>query len=336
MPWKISIHPSLAEGFTEAQLTHLQKIESQLDRPLPPSTFYSLMTDMPRMPADNHTEVIMPEELRGPELPLIWLETGLYAYADIHNPGDSEAALLAGDQLVAIADVPIDGAITILEHRVVNTESRTDTRSQPPGVLFSDTLLSPLGVPADSAPVPVTVLRHQEIVETALARFGDDGTVIRRFADPPQYQLSSADDRLFPWAPSAFSGQPMLDPEPVADTWLQFEGTVYILTSPWTGSAANWFVTLTKEHGWGTIVGEPTGVVPSGKYGNPVALSTPQLGWQLRISSAQFVLENHGDGTYVRSVTPDALVRTSIDDILERRDPQMAYVTERVRETLDS
>jgi hypothetical protein len=314
---------SLLEIHPDAQRAQIHRLESKLEYPLP-------------------------AELGGPELPLIWLETGLYAYADIHNQGDDEPFVRAGDQLVAIDAVPVDAATTILEQRILNTEPRPDTRAQPSKLFVSDVLLDLTGSNPPASSVGVTLLRGHDLVTTVLQRRSEDGHFVRRFSDPPQLRLSPSDTRLYPRQPYVFQTEPqvriltsdsmgyiridsftrsrpfdsalnklftaardeeleavvfdlrfcpggdsravdafgysppggvhsvvnpVLSPEPLDDPSLQFDGQAYGLSSPWTASAANWFISLAKTHEWATVVEEPTGVVESGKYGNPVSLT---------------------------------------------------------------
>lgn len=111
---------------------------------------------------------------------------------------------------------------------------------------------------------------------------------------------------------------------------LVFTGQVYVLVSEHTAGAATWFATIMKENGFAVLVGEPTGM-PSGGYGEPVRLSTPQLGLEFDVSHAQFITPIGDAGRFTAGLSPDVLVRTRIEDVLSGFDRQMAYVVERAR-----
>lgn len=117
---------------------------------------------------------------------------------------------------------------------------------------------------------------------------------------------------------------------PVQYPSLLFTGQVYVLVSRYTSGAATWFATIMKEDEFGVLVGEPTGTPPGG-YGEPVTITTPQLGFELGVSHSQFMTPTGDDGRLSTGLSPDVLVETSIEDVLSGFDRQMAYVVERAR-----
>jgi C-terminal processing protease CtpA/Prc len=123
---------------------------------------------------------------------------------------------------------------------------------------------------------------------------------------------------------------PEVSLDPLQYPSLVFTGQVYVLISRYTAGAATWFATIMKENGFGVLVGEPTGTPPGG-YGEPVAITTPQVGLELGVSHSQFVTPVGDDGRLSTGLSPDVLVETRIEDVLTGFDRQTAYVVERAR-----
>jgi len=98
-----------------------------------------------------------------------------------------------------------------------------------------------------------------------------------------------------------------------------------VLISNHTDSSANWFATIVKENGLGTVVGEPTGNPPS-HFGDVVFFTTPAIGLELTVSHKHFVPPSKAPSEFVRTLTPDVTVETTIEDVLNGHDRQMAYV----------
>ena len=108
---------------------------------------------------------------------------------------------------------------------------------------------------------------------------------------------------------------------------LVFSGRVFILTSPQTFSAANWFATVFHDNNLATLVGEPIGNSPSA-FGNTLkkyVLPTSQLSFS--VSMSHFV---RPDPTYdpQDSLYPHITVPTTMEDILAGRDPQLDAIKE--------
>ena len=117
--------------------------------------------------------------------------------------------------------------------------------------------------------------------------------------------------------------------EKVNDEKLIFKGNTFILTSPITFSSGNWFAVMFKDNKLGTIVGEPTGNQPS-SYGDILTFQLPNSGFIFTVSYKKFTRPNISKDNE-NCLNPDIIVYTTIDDILNDKDPQMGKVLEIIK-----
>lgn len=113
---------------------------------------------------------------------------------------------------------------------------------------------------------------------------------------------------------------PVKGPE---DKSLTFKGNVFVLISKYTCSAANWFGAIIQDNKLGTLVGEPSGNAPN-CYGNILSFTLPNSKINLSMSYKYF--ERPDKSKKSNALEPDILVKTTIDDILNNRDPQLEKI----------
>lgn len=115
----------------------------------------------------------------------------------------------------------------------------------------------------------------------------------------------------------------------VDDEELIFKGNIFVLTSPITFSSGNWFSVIFKDNKIGTIVGEPTGNQPS-SYGDILGFQMPNSKFIFTVSYKKFTRPDISKDDE-NCLEPDIIVYTTIDDILNDRDPQMEKVLEIIK-----
>lgn len=112
----------------------------------------------------------------------------------------------------------------------------------------------------------------------------------------------------------------------VKDNNLIFKGNTYILTSPITFSSANMFAVMFKDNSLGKIIGEPTGNAPSA-YGDILEFQMPNSKFCFTVSHKQF-LRPDTNAKDIDSLSPDILVYTKMDDIINEKDTQVEKLKE--------
>ncbi len=112
----------------------------------------------------------------------------------------------------------------------------------------------------------------------------------------------------------------------VKDNTLLFNGKTYVLTSNKTFSSANDFAMTIKDNNIGTIIGEPTGNAPS-CYGDIIMCQSPKGKFILSVSYKRFYRadKSKNNETYM---SPDIIVNTTIEDIINDKDPQVEKLKE--------
>lgn len=105
-----------------------------------------------------------------------------------------------------------------------------------------------------------------------------------------------------------------------------FDGDVFVLTSGVTFSSAHLFAAVVQQNdGLGTLVGSPTGNLPS-FWGNLIRFEVPNTDLTIYITTSQTVVDG-GTGGTDDAIMPDVFVPTTRDDILTGSDPQLEYIT---------
>lgn len=111
---------------------------------------------------------------------------------------------------------------------------------------------------------------------------------------------------------------------------LIYNGNLYVLTSSYTFSSANWFAVVIRDNNLGIIIGEPTGNQPT-SYGDILRFQLPVSGFKFNVSHKNFIRPNL-DNDPEDSLYPDIEVYTTIEDILNERDPQIEELIKIVKE----
>lgn len=110
---------------------------------------------------------------------------------------------------------------------------------------------------------------------------------------------------------------------------LLFEGQIYVLIDNQTFSAATTFATVLSDNGLASIVGQPTGGMPT-CYGDALYFQLPNSKLQYSISHKKFERVNE-EKRYEKSLYPDYPVYYSLDDFFERRDLELQKVMELIQ-----
>ena len=116
----------------------------------------------------------------------------------------------------------------------------------------------------------------------------------------------------------------------VSNKDLIYNGKLYVLTSSYTFSSANWFAVVIRDNNLGIIIGEPTGNQPS-SYGDILKFQLPVSGFKFSVSHKKWIRPNV-DNDPEDSLYPDVEVYTTIEDILNERDPQIEELIKIVKE----
>ncbi|WP_081943582.1 S41 family peptidase [Caloranaerobacter azorensis] len=97
----------------------------------------------------------------------------------------------------------------------------------------------------------------------------------------------------------------------------------------YTFSSGNWFAVIIKDNNIGKVIGEPTGNQPS-SYGDILSFETPNSGFMFSVSYKKFIRPNT-ENDPEDCLHPDIEVYTTIQDILNGRDPQIEKLIEIVK-----
>ncbi|GIO70514.1 hypothetical protein J27TS7_00280 [Paenibacillus dendritiformis] len=112
----------------------------------------------------------------------------------------------------------------------------------------------------------------------------------------------------------------------------RFTGTLFVITSNQTYSAAADFATIVQDNDMGIIIGEPTGGKPN-SYGSSIVLQLPESKVKAAISYKWFERPDKGASTYdADSLAPDIFVPTTYEDLEQGRDPQLEMIKKLIRE----
>lgn len=112
----------------------------------------------------------------------------------------------------------------------------------------------------------------------------------------------------------------------------RFTGTLFVITSNQTYSAAADFATIVQDNDMGIIIGEPTGGKPN-SYGSSIVLQLPESKAKAAISYKWFERPDKGASTYdADSLAPDIYVPTTYEDLEQGRDPQLEMIKKLIRE----
>lgn len=109
---------------------------------------------------------------------------------------------------------------------------------------------------------------------------------------------------------------------------LRFHGEVYVLIDSGTFSAATGFADIIKNYGIGTLVGEETGDLPA-SFSNAYYFKLPNTDLLAQVSHMK--VYGTGGVDTGEGVLPDIKVTTTVEDIIEGRDPVMDRVLEIIR-----
>lgn len=166
----------------------------------------------------------------------------------------------------------------------------------------------------DSATVRFDKTPYPQYLEEGYAtseKPGLDSMIKHEFCRLPNGNSSMVDDE-----------NTLRRPHPMA-----FNGHVYVITNNNVLSAASNFVAMMKDSRRGLIVGEETGGGYNAHNGfTRVLYKLPNTGVQLEFSAVhvQQYLKHPQLNKY--GVRPDYLVGTTLDDVINNKDPQVSYV----------
>ncbi|MCK4514784.1 MAG: hypothetical protein KAU31_05970, partial [Spirochaetaceae bacterium] len=192
-----AVHPAFLDGQPAGFQEALGLVQAEASVPLTRIAFISALNGMLRLIDDAHTAVRFPDELLAPRLPLVWLASGLFAHQDI-TTGSEVPQIESGDQIIAIAGYPMDAVSHIVADTLIVTESRDDLRAAGLPLIFSEALLSNLGVPPSQPAVLVSVLRDGVAQEVSYVRYEANGRRAAYFAEAAVYSIPGYDDWSFP------------------------------------------------------------------------------------------------------------------------------------------
>lgn len=93
-----TVHPSLAEGFSDEQQALIDEVGRRLDEPLRPHDYMFALQEILCTLSDAHTTLHPGTEDRFFQLPLIWLADGLYVAEDADSLAAGDRVLLIGER----------------------------------------------------------------------------------------------------------------------------------------------------------------------------------------------------------------------------------------------
>ncbi len=105
-----------------------------------------------------------------------------------------------------------------------------------------------------------------------------------------------------------------------------FKGSIYLLTSNSTFSAASDFVVILKANSVAKVIGQPTGNIPS-FFGNIKPSSLPNSKFLFQYATTRYKYPVPEDEQY-KAIIPDYPIEYSKRDIVEKRDPWLEFVIE--------
>lgn len=120
-----------------------------------------------------------------------------------------------------------------------------------------------------------------------------------------------------------------INPGSFCDPGLRFKGNVYLLTSRLTFSSATLFAATVKDFGFGTIVGEETGGLPT-LYGDCIYITLPNSGLGCSVSCKYFVRPSGIDDG--RGVLPDYEIKPQPEDLITGEDRALNLVLDLIGE----
>jgi C-terminal processing protease CtpA/Prc len=103
-----------------------------------------------------------------------------------------------------------------------------------------------------------------------------------------------------------------------------FDGDLYVLTSNKTFSSANWVAVVIQDNNIGTVIGEPTGNAPD-IYGDVLSFRLPNSGFYFQVSYNKWKRPSR-EADYIDSLYPDIVVNTTIDDLINKNNPQIEAI----------
>jgi len=103
---------------------------------------------------------------------------------------------------------------------------------------------------------------------------------------------------------------------------ITYNGDVFVLTSNHTFSSASAMAGIFKYNQIAELVGEPIGNSTL-NYGNAKMFKLPYIEKQYYLSTKEFIIPSEKAND---TIVPDKLICTTIDDILNKRDPIMSWI----------
>ena len=104
----------------------------------------------------------------------------------------------------------------------------------------------------------------------------------------------------------------------------RFNGQVYILIDDFTRSCSVMFSGMMRSHTDAIFIGEETGGAQCGSNGMVMSVQLPYTGIVVGLSTAEYEL-NVKNTDNSRGIIPDHVVKTTWEDFISNRDPQMDF-----------
>jgi C-terminal processing protease CtpA/Prc len=108
---------------------------------------------------------------------------------------------------------------------------------------------------------------------------------------------------------------------------LVFAGKIFVLTSPWTFSSANWIAGIFHDNQLGQLVGEATGNAPT-SFGNVKSFTTPNFALRFQISQTLWIRPDISLDP-ANTLEPDVLIPATVNDARLGRDPILEWLKTR-------
>ncbi|SHH21590.1 S41 family peptidase [Thermosipho atlanticus] len=387
------VHPKTVNGFNKEQIHIIKKAYEKIQNPMSVGEFYFILNEVISSLKDAHSMIWIntTKEDRIINLPMIWLEDGMYIKEDVNNlkkgdkiisiGGKTENELLIKLQKIIPAEnqqwVKVMGKINLVKEpflnylRLINNgyvdivvqrngqkiKTKLPLTKQPtyPNNNNYKMWVSYKIYPEKSLGIfRLDKCIYNEVYKSTLENFfkevskynikniaidvrkntGGDSRVIDEFMkyiDIDKYLFYTGDIRFSRQASKqrgyirkkGYKSYPkrVIINKKIQDHDLIYNGKIYVLTSFYTFSSGNWFAVVIKDNKLGTIIGEPTGNQPS-SYGDILRFQLPISGFKFYVSHKKWVRPNISNDPE-DCLHPDIEVYTTIEDILNKKDPQI-------------
>ncbi|WP_427338379.1 S41 family peptidase [Caloranaerobacter sp. DY30410] len=392
------VHPKTYNGFSRKQNLIIKKAYKKIKKTMEVDDFYFVLNEVICSLKDAHTAMWLETAKEYIDLPIVWLDDGMYII-------ESRNSFKKGDKILSIGGKTEKDLLIELE-KIIPAENRQWVKVIGKMNLIKKPFLDYLNLIEDNhvnvkiqrdgkeLNIELPLVKHikntknktekwvsytidkenslgifkldkciyNEKYKTTLENFfkevskyhikniavdirknpGGNSNVVdefMRYIDIDNYVSYTADIRFSEQASkqrgySRKSGyksysENIITNNKISNKDLIFNGNIYILTSPYTFSSGNWFAVIMKDNNIGKIIGEPTGNQPS-SYGDILNFRTPNSNFMFSVSHKKFVRPNI-DNDPENCLHPDIEVYTTIEDIINGKDPQIEKLIEIIK-----